>query len=650
MNCASGVRSVASMDRPLPHLAEPRRAGLPDRLVQRLRRDIPLALLDALVVAAAYTLPLIVRIDGEIPGRFWQGLRATLPLLMVLHLSANLLFGLYGQMWRYASIDEARRVVYAGLTGAAFVLGGWIVLGPYPLPRSVIAAGAVLSFLGFGALRFQRRLFAFHRSSAKEQGAIDRILVFGAGDAGAMVLRDLTAHPRLGLRAVGMVDDDPRKRGLAIADVRVMGNRMDIPRLVERLHATQVLFAVPSATGELVAEVAAICEEAEVRMRVLPSVREIVGGVVSARDIRDLSIEDLLGRRQVEMDLDAVRELLTDRRVLITGAGGSIGSEIARQVSAFAPAALDLLDNDETHLHDVIATVDPSTATRPILADVRQRDRILEVFDDRRPEVVFHTAAHKHVPVLELHPREAVLTNVLGTANVVEAAAGAGVERFIMISTDKAINPLSVMGESKRLAEDIVRAFMPSGTRACAVRFGNVLGSRGSVIPTFLQQIQHGGPVTVTDPNMKRYFMSIPEAVQLVLQGAAISRGGDVLTLDMGEPVSILDLARKVIRLSGRVPGRDIEIVMSGPRPGEKLIEDVWDEEEEPLPSTHPSIFVTLPERPDRVSLRSTLHRLESLCVSRSDAELVELLRSSTHPSEGRAAEESRPVVDGVPA
>ena len=638
MNGAGPLRSVARMDRPLPGLAEPRSASLPDRLVQRLRRDIPLALLDAVVVSAAYTLPLVVRIDGQIPERFWLGLRGTLPLLILLHLSANLLFGLYGQMWRYASVDEARRVVYAGITGAAFVAGGWIVFGPYPLPRSVVAAGAVLSFIGFGALRFQSRLFAFHRHTAKGKGTRERVLVFGAGDAGAMVLRDLTAHPRLGLRAVGMVDDDPRKRGLAIADVRVLGNRADIPRLVQRLDVTQVLFAVPSATGELVSEVAAICEEAQVRMRVLPSVREIVGGVVTARDIRDLSIEDLLGRRQVEMDLDIIRGLLTHRRVLITGAGGSIGSEIARQVSAFEPATLDLLDNDETHLHDALATIGSIASATPILADVRHRDRILEVFDERRPEVIFHTAAHKHVPVLELHPREAVLTNVLGTANVVEAAAEAVVERLVLISTDKAINPRSVMGASKRLAEDIVRGFMPSGS-GCAVRFGNVLGSRGSVIPTFLQQIQTGGPVTVTDPEMKRYFMSIPEAVQLVLQAAALSGGGDVLTLDMGEPVSILDLARKVIRLSGRVPGRDIEIVVSGARPGEKLVEDVRDEGEELLPSAHPSIFLTRPPRPDRVALRRTLHRLESLCASRGDAELIDLLRGSTQGADAAVSE-----------
>lgn len=620
------------MQRSLPsHPAEPPRSvGLPDRVVQRLRRDIPLAVLDAVVVVTAYTLPLVVRMEGEIPPRYWGGLKASLPLFLLLHLSANFVFGLYGQMWRYASIEEARRVVLAGATGLGLVIIGGLALGPHPLPRSVIGAGAVLSFVGFGALRFQSRLFAFHRRVATADGAPERVLVFGAGDAGAMVLRDLAQNAHLGLRAVGLVDDDPRKRGLAIADVRIMGNRRDIPRLVERLSATQVLFAVPSATSDLVGEVAALCEEADVRMRVLPTVQEIIGGVVTARDIRDLSIEDLLGRRQVEMDLDAVRDLIAGRRVLITGAGGSIGSEIARQVAAFDPVALDLLDNDETHLHDADATIPLRPKTTQILADVRNRDLVLEVFAARRPEVVFHTAAHKHVPVLEAHPREAVYTNVLGTANVVEAAAATGTERFVLISTDKAIRPQSVMGTSKRLAEEIVRGFMPPGTASCAVRFGNVLGSRGSVIPTFLRQIQSGGPVTVTDPGMKRYFMSITEAVQLVLQAAALSKGGDVLTLDMGEPVSIMDLARKVIRLSGRVPGRDIEIVVSGIRPGEKLVEDVRDEGEELLPSAHPEIFFTRPPRPDRAELRRTLHRLESLCASRSDAAIVEVLEATT--------------------
>lgn len=595
---------------------------MPDRIVGRLRRDVPLVLLDALVIVAAYTLPLVVRIEGRIPDEFWNGLRAFLPLALLLHLSANFLFGLYGQMWEYAGIKEARRVVMSGITGAVMLGVGWVIFGPYPLPRSVLLAGIVLVLIGSGVLRFQSRLFAFHRRSAKER---ERVLVFGAGDAGAMVLRDLSGGA-YGLVPVGIVDDDPRKQGLAIAGAAVQGNRLDIPRLVERLGATQVLMAVPSATSELISEVASLCEQAEVQMRVLPSVKEIVGGVVSARDIRDLSIEDLLGRSQVELDVASVRRLLTGRRVLITGAGGSIGSEIARQVAALSPANLDLLDNDETHLVEAVLTLPAGTPCIEILADVRNRDRILEVFTDRRPEVVFHAAAHKHVPMLERHPREAAYTNVLGTANVVEAAAAAGVDRFVFISTDKAIRPKSVMGASKRLAEQIVRGFMPPDSISCAVRFGNVLGSRGSVIPTFLRQIQVGGPVTVTHPEMTRYFMSLSEAAQLVLQAAAFARGGEVLTLEMGQPIRIVDLARKVIRLAGRDPDRDVEIVFTGIRPGEKLVEDVRDEGEVLMQSEHPSVYVTRPAIPERATLRRTLHRLEAMCAARLDDEIASTL------------------------
>ncbi|MGH2661069.1 MAG: polysaccharide biosynthesis protein, partial [Actinomycetota bacterium] len=440
-----------------------------------------------------------------------------------------------------------------------------------------------------------------------------RVLVVGAGDAGAMVLKDIRGNPSLGLDPVGIVDDDVRKIGRALYEVPVLGNRASIPPLAARLRVDQVLLAIPSATGEVVRDVAALCEEAGVSLRVLPSVREIVGGRITARDIRDLSIEDLLGRQQVQIDLEAVGAILRGRRVLVTGAGGSVGSEIARQVARFDPASLCLLDHDEPHLHDVLTELDGTRGVTGTLADVRDRDRILRLFVEVRPEVVFHAAAHKHVPVLEAHPEEAVLTNVLGTANVVDAAVGAGVHRFVLISTDKAVRPASVMGATKWFAEQIVRSVDGNRCVFSAVRFGNVLGSRGSVIPTFLRQIARGGPVTVTDPSMTRYFMSTEEAVQLVLQAAAISRGGEVLTLDMGTPVNILDLARKLIRLAGRVPDRDVPIVIVGPRPGEKLAEDLVDGEEEPLPSSHSSILVSRPLVPDRPALRRALRELEAL-------------------------------------
>ena len=387
-----------------------------------------------------------------------------------------------------------------------------------------------------------------------------------------------------------------------------------------------MLLAIPSATSDLVRDVVAGCEEAGLSLRVLPSTREIVGARVTARDLRDLRIEDLLGRQQVATDLASVRQLLHGQRVLITGAGGSIGSEIARQVRDFEPASLTLVDNDETHLHDLIVRIDTSRTTS-VLADIRDRERVLEVFREHRPQVVFHAAAHKHVPILEEHPQEAFLTNVLGTTNVVEAATLSGAERFVLISTDKAVRPTSVMGGSKRMAERIVRGLPGHGTVLCAVRFGNVLGSRGSVVPTFLSQIASGGPVTVTDPEMTRYFMSVEEAVQLVLQAGALARGGEVFTLEMGEPVNILDLANRLIRLSGRVPGRDIAVQVIGARPGEKLHEELTNDEEAPESTGCAGIVVSRSPAPDPASLRRDLQEMELLARESRRGELAALLR-----------------------
>jgi FlaA1/EpsC-like NDP-sugar epimerase len=531
-------------------------------------------------------------------------------------------------MWRYASVQEARRVVLAGGSAGFMVIaaGAVIARGNRPLPLSVIALGAVFSIMAFGAIRFQSRLFSVRRRSAMTEHK--RVLIVGAGDAGSMLLKDIQRNPSMGLEPVGLIDDDVTKIGRALNGVPVLGGRVLIPALVPKLKADQVLLAIPSATSDVVRDIAALSEEADVPLRVLPTVRETVGGRVAARDIRDLRIEDLLGRQQVESDLGAVRAILEGRRVLITGAGGSIGSEIVRQVLGFDPAEVVLLDHDETHLHDLVSEIGASEKLHTALADVRDFDRILSVFARHRPEVVFHAAAHKHVPMLELHPEEAVRTNVAGTGSVVDAAVATGVGRFVLISTDKAIRPVSVMGASKRIAEELVRTVQGRRVVFCAVRFGNVLGSRGSVIPTFLRQIARGGPVTVTDSSMTRYFMSVDESVQLVLQAAALAEGGEVFTLDMGEPVNILDLARKVVRLSGHVPGKDVEITIIGPRPGEKLTEDIMDECEAVLPSGHPKIVVSRPPLPHPATLRQALRELEDL-IAHGDADrLAERLKA----------------------
>ena len=603
--------------------------GIPTHVVSILRRDLPLVVLDAVIVAGVYLALLVVRFDGTVPSSYWRGFRVFIVIVLSVHLLSNASFGLYGQMWQHASVQEARRLLLAGAAAFMVVVIVGVVGDGRVVPRLVAVVGPLLALLGFGVLRFQSRLFAFHRSEAKAaEHRNERVLLYGTGEAGAAMLRDIRRDPGLGLRVVGLIDDDPRCRGLSLHGLVVLGDGQDIPRLVERLAATQVLLAIPSADSDLIRRVAARCEEAGVRLRVLPSVREIVGGTVTARDIRDLSIEDLLGRQQVETDLAAVRALLSGRRVLVTGAGGSIGSEIARQVADFQPARLLLVDHDETLLFDAAEDLPAGVARQQVLLDVRDGARVAEAFADLAPDVVFHAAANKHVPILEQYPREAALTNVLGTANVVDAATAAHVPQLVFISTDKAIRPVSVMGASKRMAEEVVRGFTGNGTVACCVRFGNVVGSRGSVIPTFLHQIQRGGPVTVTDPRMTRYFMSIPEAVQLVLQAAALSEGGEIFTLDMGEPVNILDLAKKVIRLSGRVPDRDVPIVITGARPGERLNEEVRDPDEVLVPSAHPAISVTRANAADRPALRHAIGTLETLCSIGDDEALASYLRT----------------------
>jgi FlaA1/EpsC-like NDP-sugar epimerase len=617
-------------------------------LTERLRRDAPLAAGDLGIACFAYLLTLVLRFDGSVPTRYWSSYWRFLPVALTIHLLTHHLCGLYEPMWRYASVHEARRIVLAGSVGGAGVVAaslvvGWSAGGVRALPLSVTAFGAVLTLLGSGAIRFQSRLFA---SGQRPEGSARRwVLIVGAGSAGSMLLKDLLRNPSLRLRPVGLVDDDRRKLGRRLHGVPVLGPRTAIPRLVDQTRADLILLAIPTATSELVREVAALCEQAHVTLKVLPNVHEIVGGKVSARDLRDVRIEDLLGRKQVETDLEAVTAMVRGRRVLVTGAGGSIGSEIARQVATIGPAELVLLDHDETHLHDVVMSLDELRASRlaadgmidlaaaemkleTVLADIRDRERVFGVFMRCRPEIVFHAAAHKHVPVLEVHPEEALATNVIGTANLADAAVTTGVGHFVLISTDKAINPASVMGASKWLAEQVVRSLQGGDSVLCAVRFGNVVGSRGSVIPTFFRQIARGGPVTVTDPNMTRYFMSVEEAVQLVLQAAALSTGGEVFTLDMGEPVRILDLAERLIRLSGRTPRRDVPIEIVGTRPGEKLVEDIVAPEEEQLPSGHPAIVVSRPPVPNRAAVHRALAGLERLSSEAPPSELAERMKA----------------------
>ncbi|MFW6090966.1 MAG: polysaccharide biosynthesis protein, partial [Actinomycetota bacterium] len=462
----------------------------------KIRVDLPFALFDVVFVVVAFGAVLLLRFDGVVPEEFWRQFITALPLIAVVTLAMNWLWGLYGQLWEHASVLEARRIILATFcTGT--VLASTMVLGPRLLPLSVVGLGCLLYAVLAGAARFQSRLFALSRERSDQPGL--RVVVLGAGQSGAALVREMLRNPRDGLIPVAMLDDDPRTQGRHCLGVPVVGPISDLPKVASERFAHQAVLAITDPPAETVRRAADYADKAEIPLRVLRGVSELVRGHITLRDVRDLRIEDLLGREQVVTDFDAVRALLTGRRVLVTGAGGSIGSEIARQVADAEPAALLVLDHDETHLHDLCSGLTGPVAedrTVQLLADVGDRNVVTRVFERYRPEIVFHAAAHKHVPVLEEHPVEAVRTNVLGTVNVVDAAGAVGVEHLVFISTDKAVNPSCVMGASKKLGEHVTLARAPEGSKFSAVRFGNVLGSRGSVIPTFLHQINSGGPVT----------------------------------------------------------------------------------------------------------------------------------------------------------
>ena len=587
----------------------------------RVRASVPLLPLDVLLAAAAYSLVLLLRFNGAVPSRYWHAFRLFLPIAIVVHITANWFAGLYGQVWRYASIAEARRVLAAGF-GSGVVLFFVSFVSSEPMPRSVIILGSLVVTYFLGGLRFQSRLFAFNRAMVRSDSGV-RVAIVGAGKAAASIVREMLDHPQEGLIPVLVVDDDRRKHGLSLLGVPVTSGTEGLAAAVKRFDAQQVVLAVTAADRALVERVAAQAEIAGVPLKVLPGVREVVRGEPTVKDVRDLRIEDLLGRKQVVTDLESVRALLSGRTVLITGAG-SIGTEIARQVSQLDPAQLILLDHDETHLHDAAAGLDAPTVQ--VLADIRDRNVVFDVFRRFRPDVVFHAAAHKHVPLLEDHPCEAVATNIVGTQNVVDAAVAVAVERFVFISTDKAVRPSSVMGASKWTGEQIVLASAPVGARFCSVRFGNVLGSRGSVIPTFARQIAAGGPVTVTHPGMTRFFMSVHEAVQLVLQASVFVEGGEVFMLEMGEAVNIRDLAERMIRLSGHAVGTEIAIRINGPRRGEKLVEELRAPAERAEPTAHASILRLVPVPLGADDLGTGILKLTELAKCRRDDDVSRLL------------------------
>ena len=571
--------------------------------------------LDLVALALIPSLALALRLDGfeELP-RYAEALLAFTVMGLAVRLLVFQRAGLYGRYWRYASVDEIALIVVtlAAATAINTLLFFALRLLPLPpspqpalsgaegLPRSIPLIDGMLTLLVVGGSRFSARLAERWRRRGHPGG--QRVLIVGAGDAGRMIVREMQANPQLGLEPVGFIDDDPTKQGVKIQGLPVLGDRERILEVVRDCKPSQAIIAMPTAPGKTIRRFVELCQEAGVEAKTIPGVYELLSGQVSVNQVRNVDIEDLLRREPVEIEADEVARMVRGKRVLVTGAGGSIGSEICRQAAQHGASELILLGHGENSIFRIAtelrrwakANDHVSRFTfHALIADIRDRPRLETIFHHHRPHIVFHAAAHKHVPIMECNVEEAVSNNVLGTRCLIAVAESADVERFVLISTDKAVNPCSVMGATKRVAELLVEAAAARNGRIfVAVRFGNVLGSRGSVSRIFREQIARGGPVTVTHPDMRRYFMTIPEAVQLVLQAAAIGQGGEVFVLDMGEPVAIVDLAHDLIRLSGLEVGRDIDIEYIGARPGEKLFEELFADGEVYHRTHHEKIFV----------------------------------------------------------
>ena len=557
-------------------------------------------ILDALILSLTPVAALMLRLDTiYIPKIYIVSLLAYTAVALVIRLAVFFWFGLYRRYWRYASVEELIQISMAVFTTILMLLllsVGARTAYSFPFPRSLPLIDGLISLLAVGGLRFSVRVIARSRHGYLSQSS-RRALIVGAGDAGAMVVRELQKNPQRGLYPVGFLDDDVYKHGFRIHGVPVLGGREDIPRLIREYGIDRIIIAMPTAPGVVIREIVTVCEKVGVKTQIIPAIYELLDGTIHVNQIRDVDIEDLLRREPVQTDIAAVRELIAGRRVLVTGGGGSIGSELCRQVLRCGPSELAILGHGENSIFETYHGLNriklDSTKITPIIADTRFPERIRLIMEQVRPYIVFHAAAHKHVPLMEMNPAEAITNNVLGTQNLLNAALAADVQHFVMISTDKAVNPTSVMGTSKRAAELLVhQAARESGRPYVAVRFGNVLGSRGSVVLTFKKQIAAGGPVTVTHPDMKRFFMTIPEAVQLMLQAAVLGKGGEVFLLDMGEPVKIVDLARDLIELSGLEEGRDIEIQFVGLRPGEKLFEELFIDGESYQRTQHEKVFI----------------------------------------------------------
>ena len=591
-------------------------------------RRTTVAVIHVGLIVLSNFLAFTLRFDAAIPPVQAQAFRQTIIVVVVIRTLVFIPMRLYEGLWRYTGIWDLQRIVAGVLLSSALLFGLLDQLLVVPnYPHSIYLIDTVLLVTMMGGLRLGRRIYREARRSVSSK----RVLVLGAGDAGEMIVRDMLKNVDYGMQPVGFIDDNEGKVGKRIHGIPVLGTRDRIGEFISKERPDEILVAIPRESPSALRKIAESLQPYKTPITTLPSIRDLVQGVVTVNHIRPLAIEDLLSRAPVGLDFAPVRSLITGRRVLVTGAGGSIGSELCRQIAALAPHSLAVLDRYENSLHAIgveLGDRSPHLQVHSYLADITDRPRIRSVFYEFRPEIVFHAAAHKHVPMVEMNPSEGLKNNVLGTRIVAEESLRFDVDRVVYISTDKAVNPTSVMGATKRVGEFCVQDLASAGrTSFCVVRFGNVLGSNGSVVPRFLEQIKAGGPVTVTHPEMRRFFMLIPEAVQLVLHAAAHAEPGMVYVLEMGDQISVAEMARNLIRLSGFVPGDDIQIRYIGLRPGEKLYEELIGVDETAEPSGTEGIHRIRPNHRDRQSeIRMLTDRAIASAQAGDDEEVLSLL------------------------
>jgi len=600
-----------------------------DFINENYKRKI-LLILDLVLINLALLISFMIRFEGMISSyidiRYFYII--SIVSLIVLNFS-----NLYKTIWKYASISELLTIIKTSLVlNILFLITIYFV--NLAIPRSVILINFMTIIILMGGLRFTLRIikeYLIRRNTSKTNKRV-KALIVGAGDAGEIIVREMNKHHELDIEIIGLIDDDPAKQNLKIHDYPVLGTTKDIPKLIKKHDIYEVIIAIPSADGSTIRKIYELSNQKSVRVKIVPGIFEILNGDVDLKQIRDVKVNDLLKREPVDLKTEKITEYITEKTILVTGGSGSIGSELCRQIAQFNPKQLIILDINENSIYFIKLELEkkyPNLNFETIVGSIRDQDKLEQVFKHYQPDVVFHAAAHKHVPLMEDSPEEAVKNNILGTKKLVEKADKFMVKRFVFISTDKAVNPTNVMGASKRVAEMIIQHFnSKSKTKFMAVRFGNVLGSKGSVIPIFKKQIENGGPITVTHAEIKRYFMTIPEAAQLVIQAGTLGNGGEVFVLDMGKPVKIIDLAEDLIRLSGLKPYEDIDINIIGLRPGEKLYEELLVKNEKSIPTKHERIFINDLEIVESKKLINKVEMLKEAAAKGDRNQIITILVS----------------------